>query len=106
MSMNEWVIYLDPKLQVTEVKKRHNVIHEPDPDNGPVGVMFANRLNGCIHDKWTAKLVDTSWRPTNPKHTFTWARERYPNDEWTFYTNTVDELGAFANLQTWLREQG
>jgi hypothetical protein len=32
-------------------------------------------------------------------------RKHYPNDGAQFYTNAVDEIGAFANLQAWLKEQ-
>ena len=105
MSIGEWVIDLDRDLQITEVRRRFDV--NPDPNNGTMGIMSAHRMEGCIHDKWTAKLKPiVSWKPQSPQHTWAYAREHYPNDTWMFYTNAIDELGAFTNLQAWLRAQG
>lgn len=105
MSMGEWVVELDADLQVTRVTARNNEYEEPEPDpnNGPMGVMFANKMNGCIYDEWTAALPAGGWRPQSPKHTWAYARERYATDTWIFFTNAVDELGAFANMQAWLK---
>jgi hypothetical protein len=101
MSIVEWIVELDADLQVTEVRARQD--EDTDPANGPLGVMFANKMLGCIYDEWTAKLVDCGWRPQSDEYTWAYARERYPNDTWMFYTNAEDELGAFANLQAWLQ---
>jgi len=105
MSIGEWFVYLDRDLQITEVRRRFDV--DQDPNNGPLGIMFANKMTGCVYDEWTAGIdSDVGWRPQSPEYTWAYARERYPDDTWIFYTNAVDELGAFANVQAWLKAQG
>jgi len=99
--MHEWKINLDSDLNVEELEFCHE---EADPHNGPLGIMFIETLSGCVHDDWTFNL-DTGWKPYSHKHTWAYVRKHYPNDGAQFYTNAVDELGAFANLQAWLKEQ-
>jgi len=103
MSMGEWVVILDSDLQITQVMQRVGL--HPDPRNGPLGIMFTDNLGGCVYDEWTAGIdpEDVGWVPHGPEHTWAWVREHYPDDNLMFYTNAVDELGAFANLQAWLR---
>jgi len=104
MSMGEWIVELDPDLQITQVMPRRSV--DPDPRNGPLGVMFANDLEGCVYDEWTAGIdPDVNWGPQSPERTWAWVREQFPHDTLIFYTNAADELGAFANVQAWLRAQ-
>ena len=105
MGTGEWIVELDADLQITQIMQRTDV--DPDPRNGPLGVMFANDLDGCVYDEWTAGIVvgigDVGWGPQSPEHTWAWVRERYPDDTLIFYTNADDELGAFANVQAWLQ---
>jgi hypothetical protein len=100
--MGEWIIYLDLDLQITKVSSRAD---EGDPDNGPMGVMFTGGGEGCVYDAWTANL-EISWKPRNPERTWAYERKHNPDcDSYIFYTNAVDELGAFINLQAWMRAQ-
>lgn len=99
--MNEWKIDLDSDLNVEGIRKAHE---EVDGHNGPLGIMFTQTLSGCIYDEWTRNL-GVAWKPEHPKRTWAYARKYYPHDGAQFYTNAVDELGAFANLQAWLKEQ-
>jgi hypothetical protein len=102
MSMSEWIVELDEDLQIIQVVQR--VGADPDPRNGPLGVMFTDDLDGCVYDEWTAGIdPDVGWAPQSPKRTWAWVREQFPHDTLSFYTNAVDELGAFANLRAWLR---
>jgi hypothetical protein len=104
MSMGEWIIRLDPDLQITKVSHRDK---KGDPNNGPMGVMFSPHGEGCVYDAWTANL-ELSWKPRNPERTWAYERAKPRPDAakpYQFYTNAVDELGAFANLQAWLRAQ-
>jgi hypothetical protein len=100
--MHEWKINLDSDLNVEELKIHHR--KEADPHNGPLGIMFIETLEGCVHDDWTWNL-GIAWKPLHPDNTWAYVRKHYPNDGAQFYTNAIDELGAFANLQRWLREQ-
>ena len=100
--MREWIINLDADLNVTEVRKRDG--GRVDGHNGPLGIMFTQTLPGCIYDEWTRNL-GVSWKPERPENTWAYVRKHYPNDGAQFYTNAVDELGAFANLQQWLKAQ-
>ena len=100
--MNEWIIRLDPDLQVVEVVQMRP---RGDPDNGPLGIMFAPHSEGCVYDAWSA-TIETLWKPRNRKCTWAYERARPRPDAaeaYQFYTNAVDELGAFANLRAWLR---
>jgi hypothetical protein len=102
--MHEWVVHLDPDLQVTEVVQNG---HHDDPTNGPMGVMFTKGGEGCVYDAWTANL-EISWKPRNPERTWAYERAKPRPDAaepYQFYTNAVDELGAFTNLQAWIRAQ-
>jgi hypothetical protein len=106
MSIGEWLVYLDKNLQVTRVKARNAEDEEPEPDpnNGPLGIMFTRYLTGCVYDEWTATLkTSVGWGPKHDSHTWANVREGYPDDDCTFYTNAVYELGAFANVQAWLK---
>ena len=104
MSIGEWIVELDADLQITEVRRRIGV--DPDPRNGPLGVMFADKMNGCVYDEWTAGIdSDVGWGPQSSERTWAYAREQFPHDTLAFYTNAADELGAFANVQAWLRAQ-
>jgi hypothetical protein len=104
MSIGEWVVELDRDLRITKVRRLTGV--DPDPNNGPLGIMFVNKMGGCVYDKWTATLTDAGWGPQSPEWTWAYARERYPTDTWIFFTNAVDELGAYLKAQAWLRSHG
>jgi hypothetical protein len=102
--MREWILRLDPDLQVTEIAQ---IYSHDDANNGPLGIMFAPYGEGCVYDAWTA-TIEISWKPRNPERTWAYERARPRPDArepYQFYTNAVDELGAFANLQAWLRAQ-
>jgi hypothetical protein len=99
--MHEWRINLDSDLNVEELKKHYTEI---DEHNGPLGIMFIETLSGCVCDERTRNL-DVAWKPYSHEHTWAYVRKHYPNDGAQFYTNAVDEIGAFANLQAWLKEQ-
>jgi hypothetical protein len=104
MSKFEWQLRLDPDLQVTEIVQ---IFSHDDSDNGPLGIMFGPHGEGCVYDAWTA-TIETTWKPRNRERT--WAYERAKprsnaREAYLFYTNAVDELGAFTNLQAWLRAQ-
>lgn len=102
--MNEWIIRLDPDLQVTEVVQ---IRPGGDSDNGPLGIMFSPHSEGCVYDAWSA-TIETDWKPRNRECTWAYERARPRSnaaEPYQFYTNAVDELGAFNNLQAWLKEQ-
>jgi hypothetical protein len=102
--MNEWILRLDPDLQVTEIVQ---IRSHDDSDNGPLGIMFGPHGEGCVYDAWSA-TIETVWKPRNPLATWAYERAKPRSDArepYQFCTNAVDELGAFANLQAWLRAQ-
>jgi hypothetical protein len=104
MSRGEWIVELDADLQITQVRQRTDI--DQDPNNGPLGIMFTDNLEGCVYDEWTAGIdPDVGWRSQSPEYTWAWVREQFPHDTLFFYTNAVDELGAFTNVQAWLKAQ-
>jgi hypothetical protein len=100
--MREWLLRLDPDLQVTEIVQ---IGSRDDSDNGPLGIMFGPHSEGCVYDAWAA-TIETAWKPRNRERTWAYERAKPRSDAaepYQFYTNAVDELGAFNNLRAWLR---
>jgi hypothetical protein len=101
--MVEWEIRLDADGVVENIQKFDD---EPDDRNGPVGVVMSGGL--IVTDIYGSTSRERyGLGGFSPPLTWEEARARKDRDiasSLTFFTNATDELGAFANLQKWLKE--